>query len=62
MGNNELLSWVRAALAPVSNGNEKRMFGRCALMVRGKLNQPTAASCTQSAHFQAFPDFRWLFF
>ena len=37
MGDSELLSRVRAALARVSNGKEKRMFGSTAFMVRGKL-------------------------
>ena len=37
MGDSELLSRVRAALAPVSNVKEKRMFGSTAFMVRGKL-------------------------
>lgn len=33
----DLLSRVRAALAPVSNVQEKRMFGSTAFMVRGKM-------------------------
>ena len=37
MGDSELLSRVRAALAPVSNVKEKRMFGSTAFMIRGKL-------------------------
>ena len=37
MGDSELLSRVRAALAPDSNVKEKRMFGSTAFMVRGKL-------------------------
>jgi TfoX/Sxy family transcriptional regulator of competence genes len=37
MGDSELLSRVRAALAPVSNVKEKKMFGSTAFMVRGKL-------------------------
>ena len=37
MGDSELLSRVRAALEPVSNVKEKRMFGSAAFMVRGKL-------------------------
>ena len=37
MGDSELLSRVRAALATFSNVKEKRMFGSTAFMVRGKL-------------------------
>jgi len=37
MSDSELLSRVRAALAPVPNVTEKRMFGSTAFMVRGKL-------------------------
>ena len=37
MGDSELLSRVWAALAPVSNVKEQRMFGSTACMVRGKL-------------------------
>ena len=33
----ELLSRVRAALAPVPNVEEKKMFGSTAFMVRGKM-------------------------
>ena len=37
MGDSELLSRVRAALAPVPNVKEKGMFGSTAFIVRGKL-------------------------
>ena len=37
MSDSDLLSRVKAALTPVSNVEEKKMFGSTAFMVRGKL-------------------------